>query len=148
MRNDAAMTGDEFDHATALFCSRWEARSCDVVRALVVDCEPLSSVASRYGMTPQQANVLRRRFLHNVRRAAVLKVPAEQFMRKVAPSGTSVLQLLKKDLKQLVNGGYTQAQIEEFLRANDVDISAEELTEFLKVLNETLRPRKSKGPRR
>jgi hypothetical protein len=148
MTNDAAMTPEEFDHAAALFCSRWETRSRDVVRALVVDREPLSSAASRFGMTSQQANVLRQRFLHNIRRAAVLKVPAEQFMRKVAPSGASVLELFKKDLKQLVNGGYTQAQIEEFLRANDVDIPAEELTEFLKVLNETLRPRKSKGSRR
>jgi hypothetical protein len=148
MINDAPITAEEFDRAAALHCSRWEARSRDVVRALVVDRESLSTVAARFGMKPQQANVLRRRFLDSVRRAAVIKMPAEQFMRQVTPSSIALLNLLKKDLKQLVHGGYSAAQIEAFLRANELDIPTEELTEYLKVISENARSRKSKGWRR
>lgn len=148
MTNDAVITAEEFDRAAALHCWRWEARSRDVVRALIVDRESLSSVACRFGMTPQQANVLRRRFLHYVRRAAVIKIPAEQYIRQVAPSSKSILDLLKKDLKQLINGGYTEAQIEKFLRVNDLYIPTEELTKFLEVISENLRSRKSKGSNR
>jgi hypothetical protein len=148
MTNDAEITAEEFERAAALYCSRWEARSRDVVRALVVDRESLSAVAARFGMKPQQANVLRRRFLDSVRRAAVIKMPAAQFMRRVTPSSTAVLDLLKKDLKQLVHGGYTAAQIEDFLRANEINIPTEELTQYLKVISENARSRKSKGWRR
>jgi hypothetical protein len=66
----------------------------------------------------------------------------------VAPSSKSILDLLKKDLKQLINGGYTEAQIEEFLRVNDLYIATEELTKFLEVISENLRSRRSKGSNR
>jgi hypothetical protein len=148
MIHDIAITAEEFDRAAALHCGRWEARSRAVVRALVVDHDSLSAVASRFGMTPQQANELRRRFLDRVRRAAVIKMPAEQFMRQVPPSNAALLALLKKDLKQLLHGGYTEAQIEEFLRVNNLDIPTEELTQYLKVISENARSRKSKGWRR
>jgi hypothetical protein len=72
MLNDAPITIEEFERA-ALHCSRWAARSRDVVRALVVDRESLSAVTPRVRIKPQQANVRRRRFLDSVPCAAVTK---------------------------------------------------------------------------
>lgn len=134
MANDA-VPAEDFDRVALLHCGRWEARSLQVARALLVDLKRLSDVAEEFGMKPQQANVLRNRFLERMRQKAVVKVPAEKYMQSVTPSNTSVLEPFRTDLKQLVTHGYSEAQIEEFLRANDVKISSKELSKFLGAMN-------------
>lgn len=134
MANDA-VKAEDFDRVATLHCGRWEARSLQVARALLVDSRRLSDVADQFGMKPQQANVLRNRFIERMRQKAVVKVPAEQYMLSVTPSNMSVLEPFRTDLKQLLTHGYSEAQIEEFLRANDVKVPMKELSKFLGAIN-------------
>ncbi|CAH0356002.1 hypothetical protein [Aquabacterium sp. CECT 9606] len=144
-----AVTAEEFDRIARLHCRRWEARSLDVVRALLVDQRRISEVAEAFGMKPQQANVLRTRFLDRMKSKGAVKLPAEQFMQSVNPAAqASVLDPFKDDIKQLVKRGYSEAQITEFLNVNDVQVSDTELTTFLGAMNENLGSGESKGRRR
>lgn len=153
MANDA-VTAEEFDRVAKLHCKRWEARSLKVARALLVDGKRPVDVVEEFGIkSPQHAVVLRTRFLERMRQKAVVKVPAEQFMQSVTPFNTSVLEPFKDDLRQLTMRGYSEAQMVEFLRANDVEISPKELTTFLgamndKTANESPGPGQPKGRRR
>lgn len=143
-----AVSAEEFDRVAKLHCRRWEARSLSVVRALLVDSQRLSDVAEKFGMKPQQANVLRSRFLERMRKAAVVKMPAEQFMQTVTPASLSVLDMFKDDIRQLVKRGYSEAQIVDFLYANDVQVTTDELITFLGAMNENSGSSESKGRRR
>ena len=91
-------------------------------------------MAKESDMTPQQANVLRARFVEYMRLEAIVKVPAEKFMMSVIPANTSVLQTFKKEIKQLNKRGYSEPQIMEFLAANDMKVSAKELYTFLRTI--------------
>jgi hypothetical protein len=134
MANDA-VPAEDFDRVATLHCKRWEARSLKVARALLVEGKRVTDVAEEFGMKSQQAIVLRTRFLERMRQKAVVKVPAETFMQSVTPSNTSVLEPFRNDLKQLTMHGYSEAQLVEFLRTNDVEVSQEELSTFLGVVN-------------
>lgn len=143
-----AVTATEFDRVKLLHCRRWEARSLEAVRALLVDQKRLKDVATDYGMKPQNVNTLRRRFLAKMEKAKAVKLPTSEFMAAVAPEGVSVLEPFASDIKQLVNHGYSQAQVSEFLRANEVNFTDSELSKFLGVLNENTGSGESKGRRR
>ena len=135
---------ENFERVAQLYCRRWEKRSLNVVRSLLVDKVRLSEVAEKYEMKPQQANVLRSRFVECMRRASAVKMSAENFMHSVPPEGTSVLEPFKTDIKQLITNGYSETQISEYLKANGVNAPAEELTTFLRIINENLGSGKSK----
>lgn len=142
------VSAKEFDRVKRLHCRRWEARSLDAVRALLVDRKRISDVAEQFGMKPQQVNVLRARFFERMRREAAVKLPASQFMGTVAPANSSVLEPFKADIKQLVKRGYSTAQIADFLRANDIKVPARELNDLVGAINENSRSSESKGRRR
>lgn len=137
------LTKMEFNRAARLYCLRWSPRSLGVVRALLVydpggPVPRLSKVAESFGMTPQQANVLRGRFLERMKGdGAAKKLPAEQYMQSVDPALTdAALLAFTDDIKTLVKRGYSDEQIAEFLHANDVKISSADLITFLGALNE------------
>lgn len=138
-----AMTKKEFNRIARLYCPRWSPRSLDVVRSLLVyDIEKpaprLADVARFFGMTRQQANILRGRFLERMKAdVAAKRVPAEQYMQTVDPALIDPALLgFKDDIKLLVKRGYSDEQIAGFLHANDVKISSADLTTFLGALNE------------
>ncbi|PLX76729.1 MAG: hypothetical protein C0607_03440 [Azoarcus sp.] len=102
-------------------------------------------------MTPQQANVLRTRFIERMKSKGAVKLPAEQFMQSVTPASASVPSVLdpfKKEIRRLCKSGYSEAQIADYLRANDVKVPAKELTNFLGAMNENVGSSESKGRRR
>ena len=136
---------EEFDRVAALHCAGWEARSIAAVRCLLVDGERLSEVANKFGMSPQQAVVLRTRFLDRVATAAVVKLPASEFMREVAPAHEDKLKPFTKDVKRLLRRGYSRDQIVEFLMANQISVTVAELNTFLGAMNENASPGKPKG---
>lgn len=143
-----AVSAEDFDRVARLHFRRWGERSLNVVRALLVDSRRITDVAEEFGMKPQQANVLRSRFLDRMKSKGVVKLPAEQFMQSVTPARASVLDPFRNDIKQLCKRGYSETQIADFLRANDVTVPAAELTNFLGAMNENLGSSESKGRRR
>ncbi len=148
MTSSNAVSAEDFDHIAKLHCRRWEDRSLDVVRAILVDLMTVTDAAEKFGMTRQQANVLRTRFIERMEKAAAVKLPAEQFMRKVLPANAVSLDTFKDDIRQLVKRGYSKEQIAEFLRANDVRVSERELSTFLGAMHENSGTSESKGRRR
>jgi hypothetical protein len=139
-----AMSGEEFDRLAELHCRRWGDASRGVVRSLLVDGKGLTEAAAEFGMSTQQAVVVRRRFLERIANG---RVRADQFMQKVKPAGRR-LAMFKDDIRQLSDRGYSVAQIAEFLKANKVDVSTVELTTYIGALNESSRPGEPKGRRR
>lgn len=139
MAVDTAVSATEvspevFDHVAAQHCAGWEERSLNAVRSLLVDRKRLKDVAKEFGMTPQHANTIRRRFLNYVAKAAIVKVPAEEFMAQEPPANAKVispLELFRSELRRLLTCGYSDEQIGDYLRANDVQVSADELSIFL-----------------
>ena len=83
--------------------------------------------------------------IERMEKAATVKVAAEEFMQKVTPA--NAIDPFKDDIKQLVKRGYSEAQIADFLRANDVRVSAKELTNFLGAMDENSGSGESKGRR-
>lgn len=146
MTSSNAVSAEEFDRVAKLHCRRWEDRSLDVVRAILGHQEGVAAVAERFGMTRQQANVLRARFIERMEKTAAVKVAAEEFMQQVTPA--NALDTFKDDIRQLVKRGYSEAQIADFLRANEVRVSAKELTNFLGAMDENSGSGESKGRRR
>lgn len=133
MSSVATFSADEFDRLAELHCPRWEARSIDIVRALLVDADStVKSVADKFGCKPQQVRVLQKRFLERVGTNGNVKVPAEQFMKTVKPATQEGLEPFRADIGKLTRHGYAFEQIAEFLRANDVQFTDDELNHFLK----------------
>ena len=147
-----ALSAETFERFARLHCRRWEARSLEVVRALLVESKRVTDVASQFGMKPQQAVVLRTRFLDRMREKGAVKVPATEFMQSVMPPNASPLDPFRDDLKQLVEHRYSVEQIKEYLQRNDLQVSEIELTAFLEALNGTTHEdanvREPKGRRR
>lgn len=137
------LTTKEFNRAARLHCLRWSPRSLNVVRALLVydpdgPVPQLSKIAKSFGMTRQQANILRGRFLERMKGdVATKRLPAEQYMQSVDPALINAALLgFSDDIKTLVKRGYSNEQIAEFLHGNDVNVSSADLTIFLGALNE------------
>lgn len=143
-----AVTAEEFDRIAELHCRRWSEQSIQIVRSLLVEEKRISVVAEEFRVKPQQANVLRSRFLERMRREAVIKLPAEEYMQRVTPANSTVFDPFKKDIKQLIKRGYTESQIADFLRANDVKVKVRELSKFIEAMNENLSSGEPKGRRR
>jgi hypothetical protein len=129
MSSDVTYSDDEFSRLVALHCPRWEARSTDIVRALLVNSKTVATVANDFGIKPQHARELRKRFLERV---TIRKLPAEQFMQNVKPAALPGLEPFKVEIGKLARHGYAFEQIADFLRANDVQFTDDELKDFLK----------------
>lgn len=127
-----AVSAEDFDRVARQHCRGWGTDSLNVVRALLVDLERPADVAKKFDKTPQHVNVLKTRFLERMAKAAAVKVPADEFMLQTPPASSSVLEPFKAEISKLVKHGYSEEQIAEFLKANDVEVDAQELMTFLR----------------
>ncbi len=107
---------------------RWSDRSLGVAKALIIDGLPLSEAAAMHDMSPQQANVIRTRFVEKAD-----KVRLQSFMDREKPKLPKIeLELFKPEIQTLHEKGYTVEQIITFLAENNVTASATTIRNFLK----------------
>jgi len=98
-----------------------------VVRALLVDCVPLSDAAATHEMSPQQANVVRKRFLGKAE-----KLRIDEFMAREKPKSATLLEPFAQDMRTLRDKGYTMQQIVAYLSENDIETTTTIVRKFLK----------------
>lgn len=114
----------------ASLCRNWSDRSLSVARALLVDGDPLSRVAEAHDMKPQQASVIRARFVKKDTPTVTSRVKA--FMQREEPKGPiSRLEAFSTDIKTLRDKGYTVEQIVAFLAENGVEVRPDVVQTFL-----------------
>ena len=107
---------------------RWSDRSLGVAKALIIDGVPLSEAAAMHDMSPQQANVIRTRFVEKAD-----KVRLQSFMDREKPKLPKIeLELFKPEIQTLHKKGYTVEQIITFLAENNVTASTTTIRNFLK----------------
>lgn len=127
MSSTPEIDNDLFERVS-LQCRRWSDRSLGVAKALIIDGVPLSEAATIHKMSPQQANVIRTRFVEKAD-----KVRLESFMEREKPKLPKVeLETFKLEIQTLHNKGYTVEQIITFLAENNVTASATIIRNFLK----------------
>jgi hypothetical protein len=127
------VSADVFDVIVKLYCVRWEDRSIEVVRSLLVDSLRISIVAHNFGVSTQHANVLRGRFkkyLADYRSRNALKMDAEAFMNAVAPDQNTALDAYRDEIKKLLDHGYSNNQILHFLQTNNVTVTEDQIQQL------------------
>jgi len=130
MTTSAELKLAEFNRVAAE-CRRWSKRSLDVARALLVeDLRPVD-VANKFGMTAQQAIVIRTRFRDRVRLAGIKKVSATSFMAAEKPQSEAALLPFKTDLQKLKRANYSPEQMLEFLERNEIKTDLDTLVHFM-----------------
>ena len=119
---------NELFKRVSLQLRRWSDRSLNVAKALIIDGIPLSEAASIHKMSPQQANVIRSRFIEKAD-----KVRLESFMEREKPKLPKMeLDSFKLEIQTLHDKGYTVEQIITFLTENNVTVSTATIRNFLK----------------
>ncbi len=119
---------NELFKRVSLQLRRWSDRSLNVAKALIIDGIPLSEAASIHKMSPQQANVIRSRFIEKAD-----KVRLESFMEREKPKLPKMeLDSFKLEIQTLHDKGYTVEQIITFLAENNVTVSTATIRNFLK----------------
>lgn len=107
---------------------KWSERSLGVAKALIVGDVSLSEAAAAHTMSPQQANVIRARFL-----AKAEKLRMDEFMRREKPKlSSSALEPYSSQMQTLRDKGYTIEQIVAFLKENGVSTSPTTVRTFLR----------------
>lgn len=107
---------------------KWSERSLGVAKALIVGDVSLSEAAAAHSMSPQQANVIRARFL-----AKAEKLRMEEFMRREKPKlSSSALEPYSSQIQTLRDKGYTIEQIVAFLKESGVSTSPTTVRTFLR----------------
>lgn len=139
----ARMAADEFERVAGE-CKRWEPRSLNVVRALLVDGIAPSIVAQAFDVTPQHAGVLRRRFEARALEVGKKKVSAEDFMQAVKPEGDATLEPFRRELQKLRTNGYSNEQLRLYLVENGIDTTESKIEQFLTKATSHANPRSSK----
>jgi len=118
-----------FDSVAVSECRRWQPRTLQVARQLLVGGEPPSLVAANASMSIQQTVVVRLRFLEKVKQARL-----RQFMANTLPEmppDTIPLEPHKSEIFTLRGRGYTDEQIAVYLNGIGVSTSAEKIRDFL-----------------
>lgn len=119
---------NELFERVSLQLRRWSDRSLGVAKALIVDGLPLSEAASKHDMSPQQANVIRTRFIEKAD-----KVRLQSFMEREKPKLQKLeFETFKPEIQTLHDKGYTVEQIITFLAENNVIATAATIRNFLK----------------
>lgn len=119
---------NELFERVSLQLRRWSDRSLGVAKALIVDGLPLSEAASKHDMSPQQANVIRTRFIEKAD-----KVRLQSFMEREKPKLPKLeFETFKPEIQTLHDKGYTVEQIIIFLAENNVIATAATIRNFLK----------------
>lgn len=107
---------------------RWSPKSLDVVRSVLVDGISLGKVAKTNSMSPQQVNVIRKRFLEKVEKDRI-----ESFMSREKPENKTVnLNPYMKEIKMLSDKGYTSKQIVLYLKEQGLVTTFRDVDNFLK----------------
>ena len=120
------MDAAQFDRVASK--CKWSERSLGVAKALIVGDVSLSEAAAAHSMSPQQANVIRARFL-----AKAEKLRMEEFMRREKPKlSSSALEPYSSQMQTLRDKGYTVDQIVAFLKENGVSTSPTTVRTFLR----------------
>jgi DNA-binding CsgD family transcriptional regulator len=95
---------------------RWSAKSLGVARSLLVDGLPLGEVAKAHAISPQQANIIRKRFLEKVEKDRI-----DAFMSREKPENEIVdITPYTREIKMLSSKGYTSEQIALYLKENSL----------------------------
>lgn len=138
------MAADEFERVAST--CRWSTRSLNVARALLVDGKTPAEAAQAQTpvMTPQQANVLKKRFQEKALAVDKKKVSAADFMKTVKPESDVALEPFRRELVQLRKNGYTNEQLLLYLVENGIDISEPALDQFLTKANTNANTHSSK----
>lgn len=109
-------------------CKRWSERSLGVAKALIIEGVSLSEAAAAHSMSPQQANVIRGRFLAKAEDQRI-----EEFMRREKPKlASSALEPYSAQMQTLRDKGYTIEQIVAFLKESGVSTSPTTVRTFLR----------------
>jgi len=120
------MDAAQFDRVASK--CKWSERSLGVAKALIVGDVSLSEAAAAHSMSPQQANVIRARFL-----AKAEKLRMEEFMRREKPKlSSSALEPYSSQMQTLRDKGYTIEQIVAFLKESGVSTSPTTVRTFLR----------------
>lgn len=116
--------------AVAKTCTRWEPRSLEAVRMLLVDGATMATVAKAQDMSIQQVSVLRKRFM-----AKLPEYRLSAFTKRVPPKGKpskqSELQKKGAELEVLEASGYTHSQMVEYLAEHNIKATAAEIRKQL-----------------
>ena len=95
---------------------RWSAKSLGVARSLLVDGLPLGEVAKAHAISPQQAIIIRKRFLEKVEQDRI-----DAFMSREKPENALVdLSPYTREIRMLASKGYTSEQIVLYLKDNNL----------------------------
>jgi hypothetical protein len=107
------LTPEDFDRVASTLL-RWSPKSLGVARALIIDRMPLGEVAKANAISPQQANVVRKRFIDKVEQDRV-----NSFMSREMPKqkGMDITPFMKQ-INLLSSKGYTSEQIVLYLKEN------------------------------
>ncbi len=107
------LTPEDFDRVASTLL-RWSPKSLGVARALIIDRMPLGEVAKANAISPQQANVVRKRFIDKVEQDRV-----NSFMSREMPKQKSMdITPFMKQINLLSSKGYTSDQIVLYLKEN------------------------------
>lgn len=107
------LTPEDFDRVASTLL-RWSPKSLGVARALIIERMPLGEVAKANAISPQQANVIRKRFIDKVEQDRV-----NSFMSREMPKqkGMDITPFMKQ-INLLSSKGYTNDQIVLYLKEN------------------------------
>ncbi len=108
-------------------CGRWNPKSLDIARALIVEGRQLSDVAAEHDCSAAYANVIRSRFYDKAQ-----SVRLASFKQQINPDTLASLQPYRNDIEALNAEGYTVAQLVDYLAQNNVSVSADTVRKFLK----------------
>ncbi len=107
------LTPEDFERIASTLL-RWSPKSLGVAKALIIDRMPLGEVAKANAISPQQANVVRKRFIDKVEQDRV-----NSFMSREMPKqkGMDITPFMKQ-ISLLSSKGYTSDQIVLYLKEN------------------------------
>ena len=121
------LTPEDFDRVASTLL-RWSPKSLGVARALIIDRMPLGEVAKANAISPQQANVVRKRFIEKVEQDRV-----NSFMSREMPKqkGMDITPFMKQ-INLLSSKGYTSDQIVLYLKENGLTTTPKDIELLLK----------------
>ena len=121
------LTPEDFDRVASTLL-RWSPKSLGVARALIIDRMPLGEVAKANAISPQQANVVRKRFIDKVEQDRV-----NSFMSREMPKqkGMDITPFMKQ-INLLSSKGYTSDQIVLYLKENGLATTPKDIELLLK----------------
>ena len=121
------LTPEDFERVASTLL-RWSPKSLGVARSLIIDRMPLGEVAKANAISPQQANVVRKRFIDKVEQDRV-----NSFMSREMPKqkGMDITPFMKQ-INLLSTKGYTSEQIVLYLKENGLTTTPKDIELLLK----------------